>query len=111
MHSAGHAYTAGMYKIMSEIMRVLKPGGAIFITLCSKETWTFTESGILKVDANTVIKTDGPEQGVPHFFADKDDIEKLFSGFELVTVRHIDDCYSDGKWKNQKHFFIEAKNN
>lgn len=109
MHSAGHTYTAGMYKNMSEIMRVLKPGGAIFITLCSKETWTFTESGILKVDANTVIKTDGPEQGVPHFFADKDDIKKLFSGFELVSVRHIDDCYSEGKWRNQKHYFIEAK--
>ena len=61
-----------------------------------------------KYDENTVIKTDGPEQGVPHFFADREDITELFADFELVKVRHIDDCYSDGKWKNQKHYFIEA---
>lgn len=109
MHSAGHTDTSGMHMIMSEIKRVLKPGGTIFITLCSKETWTYAESGLPEIDDNTVIKTDGPEQGVPHFFADKDDIKKLFSGFELVSVRHIDDCYSEGKWKNQKHYFIEAK--
>ena len=111
LHSAGHADTEGMHRIMNEITRVLKPGGAVFITLCSKEAWTYSESGLPKVDANTVIKTDGPEQGVPHFFVDKEDIEKLFSSFELVSVRHIDDCYSDGKWKNQKHYFIEARKN
>ena len=108
MHSAGHADTAGMIKIMKEIRRVLKPGGEVFMTLCSKENWTYAESGLPKVDDNTVIKTDGPEQGVPHFFVDRADIEKLFADFELVKVRHIDDCYSEGKWKNQKHYFIEA---
>ena len=108
MHSAGHADTAGMKKIMSEIKRVLKPGGEVFMTLCSKETWTYAESGLPKLDENTVIKTDGPEQGVPHFFADQKDIENLFAGFKLKKVRHIDDCYSEGKWQNQKHYFIEA---
>jgi len=61
-----------------------------------------------EVDDNTVLKTDGPEQGVPHFFVDRDDITKLFGDFELVKVRHIDDCYDGDKWKNQKHYFIEA---
>lgn len=108
MHSAGHADTAGMNRIMNEIKRVLKPDGEVFMTLCSKETWTYAESGLPKVDANTVIKTDGPEQGVPHFFVNRADIENLFADFELVKVRHIDDCFSEGKWKNQKHYFIEA---
>ena len=80
----------------------------VFMTLCSKETWTYAESGLPKVDENTIIKTDGPEQGVPHFFVDHDDIKKLFADFELVKVRHIDDCYDGDKWKNQKHYFIEA---
>lgn len=108
MHSAGHADTAGMNRIMNEIKRVLKPDGEVFMTLCSKETWTYAESGLPKVDANTVIKTDGPEQGVPHFFVNRADIENLFADFELVKVRHIDDCFSEGKWKNQKHYFVEA---
>lgn len=108
MHSAGHCDTEGMYKVMSEIRRVLKPGGAVFMTLCSKETYTYAESGLPKTDENTVVKTEGPEQGVPHFFADPGLIEDLFSGFELLRVRHIDDCYYGGNWKNQKHYFIEA---
>ena len=108
MHSAGHADTEGMRKIMKEIERVLKPDGEVFMTLCSKETWTYAESGLPKLDDNTVIKTDGPEQGVPHFFVNKEDIKALFYEFELIKVRHIDDCFSEGKWKNQKHYFIEA---
>lgn len=108
MHSAGHCDTEGMKRIMSEIKRVLKPDGRLFLTLCSKETWTYTESGFPRLDENTVIKTDGPEQGVPHFFVDKEDIKRLFSDLRLIKVRHIDDCFSDGKWRNMKHYFIEA---
>ena len=108
MHSAGHADSEGMKRVMAEIRRVLKPGGAVFMTLCSKETYTFAEAGLPRLDENTVIKTDGPEQGVPHYFVDKEDIKALFSGFELKKVRHIDDCFDGEKWKNMKHFFIEA---
>ena len=112
MHSAGHADSKGMDLVMSEIKRTLKPDGTVFMTLNSKETWTYAESGLPKVDDNTVIKTDGPEQGVPHYFVDKEDIKRLFSDFELSKVRHIDDCYGDSfggaKWRNMKHYFIEA---
>ncbi len=112
MHSAGHCDTNGMKKIISEIKRVLKPDGTVYMTLCSKETATFLNGSLPRVDENTVIKTSGPEQGVPHFFADKDDIKELFSDFELIKVRHIDDCFGQCEagliWKNEKHYFIEA---
>ena len=108
MHSAGHADTATMNKIIAEIKRVLKPEGTIFMTLCSKESCTYAESGMPKADANTVVKTDGIEKGVPHFFVDLDDIKKLFADFELVKIRHIDECFTNQKWKSEKHYFIEA---
>lgn len=108
MHAAGHTDTVGMKKLIGEIKRVLKPGGTVFMTLCSKETWTFSQADLPRVDENTVLKTEGPEKGVPHFFADMDDIEGLFSDFNLIKVRHIDDCYYSGKRSNQKHYFIEA---
>lgn len=108
MHSAGHADSEGMKRLMNELRRVLKPEGTVFMTLCSKESPTFTEADkSQRVDENTVLKTDGPEQGVPHFFVNEEDIKSLFADFELVTVRHIDDCYS-GSWGNRKHYFIEA---
>ena len=108
MHAMGHADTPGMKRVMSEVKRVLKPEGTIFLTLCSKETWTYAQSDAFRVDENVIIKNDGPEKGVPHYFVDSEDIKKLFEDFELVKVRHIDDCFSEGEWRNQKHYFIEA---
>lgn len=108
MHSAGHCDTEGMNKIISEIRRVLKPDGVVFMTLCSKQTYSYTEADLPRIDENTLLKTEGPEQGVAHFFADKELIKQLFSDFELTKVRHIDDCCENGSWKNQKHYFIEA---
>ncbi|MBR6336633.1 MAG: methyltransferase domain-containing protein, partial [Ruminococcus sp.] len=108
MHSAGHCDTAGMKNLLAEIKRVLKPNGVVFMTLCSKETYSYVEADLPRIDENTLLKTDGPEQGVPHFFADKCNINELFSDFKLISVRHVDDCFTDGSWKNQKHYFIEA---
>ena len=108
MHSAGHCDSEGMERLMTEIKRVLKPGGTIFLTLCSKDAYTFAKSGLPRFDANTVIKNEGPEQGVPHYFVDQEDIKRLFKDFDIIKVRHIDDCCKDGSWFDRKHYFIEA---
>jgi len=108
-HVVSHTDTAGAKKILSEMARVLKPGGEVFLTLCSKETWSFKDAGYPKLDENTVIKTDdGPEKGIPHFFVALDEIAGLFTGFNLIKVRHTDDCFFDGRMQNSKHYFILA---
>lgn len=109
-HVISHTDSIGVKKIIKEISRVLKGNGEIFITLCSKETWSFQEAGYPKIDDNTVMKTDeGPEKGIPHFYVTLDDIFDLFSGFEIERIRHIDDCYFSGRKQNSKHYFISAK--
>lgn len=106
-----HTDTNGMKTILAEIKRILKPGGEIFLSLCSKETWTFKDSGYPKIDDNTVVKTDdGPEKGIPHFCVNLDDIVRLFHEFSVISVRHVDDCYFEGRKCNSKHYFILAKN-
>ncbi len=112
-HVISHTDTDGLDMIMREIKRVVKPGGEVYMTLCSKETWAFAEAGFPKIDANTVRKTeDGPEKDIPHFHVDLEDIIELFSRFdmELLRVRHADDCYFDGQTRNSKHYFILAHN-
>lgn len=109
-HVISHTDSVGIKKIIDEITRVLKIGGEIFITLCSKETWSYKEAGYPRLDDNTVVKTDdGPEKGVPHFYVTMDDILDLFKSFDIERIRHVDDCYFSGRKQNSKHYFISAK--
>lgn len=112
-HVISHTDTPGMQKILQEIQRVVAPEGEIYLTLCSKESDYFSKIQNARLDENTIVKMeDGPEKGVPHFYADLDDIIQLFSDadIELIQVRHTDDCYWDGEKRNCKHYFILAKN-
>lgn len=109
-HVISHTDTIGMQKILSEISRILKPNGEIYLTLCSKETWSFKDAGYPKLDENTVVKTaEGPEKGIPHFYVTLQDILKLFADFKIDRIRHTDDCYFEGTEQNSKHYFILAK--
>lgn len=108
-HVISHTDSVGVKKIINEISRVLKIGGEIYFTLCSKETWSFKDAGYPKLDENTVIKTDeGPEKGIPHFFVTLDDIIDLLADYNIDRIRHTDDCYLSGKKQNSKHYFISA---
>lgn len=112
-HVISHTDTPGMRTVMRELKRLVRPGGELFITLCSKETWSFAEAGYPKVDENTVRKTeDGSEKDVLHFYVNLEDIIGLFDEFhlELLRVRHTDDCYFEGEKRNSRHYFILAGN-
>ena len=106
--SVSHTDSKGIHRILSEMQRVLVPEGSLFFTLCSKDTWSFTQSCYPRIDDNSIVKTDGPEKGLPHFYVDQDDIKKLMKDFQLVRIRHVDDCFFQGGWRNSKHYFIEA---
>lgn len=109
-HVISHTDTQGMTTILQQIRRILKPGGEIYLTLCSKETWSFQNPAYPHIDENTVIKTEeGPEKGIPHFYVTLEDVLTLMGEFQIETIRHIDDCYFDGKEQNSKHYFILAK--
>lgn len=105
-----HTDTEGIKKILQEIKRVLKPEGQFFLTLCSKDTWSFKEADFPRVDENTILKTEPPaEVGVPHFYVDLDDIPPLFADFEITRIRHVDNCYFNGRKQNNKHYFVEGQ--
>ncbi len=111
-HVISHSDTLGVKKIINEIKRILKPNGEAYLTLCSKETWSFKEAGYPLLDENTVIKTDpGPEYNIPHFFVSLDDILELFKDFEIESIRHIDDCFFNGRVQNSKHYYILIRKN
>lgn len=106
-HAISHTDSKGIRTILSEIRRVLRPGGEAFLTLCSKESRSFRDAGYPKLDENTVVKNGGgPEDGVPHFYAEMKDVPELLNGFRLIRARHTDDCWFDGGPQNSVHYFI-----
>ncbi len=108
-HVISHQDTAGVQHVLQEIARVLKPGGKVFLTLCSKEHYAFSQSDFPRLDENTVLKTEGAEVEVPHFFADKEILKKLFADYEFESVRHITECImEEDDSRERSHFFIEA---
>lgn len=87
-----HTDTNGFIASLKEIMRVLKTNGELFITLISKNTYSFTHiENYKKVDSNTIL-LDEHETGkdVPHFYVDIDDIKKLFSdwNYEILPIEY-----------------------
>lgn len=109
-HSISHSDTDGVKKIISEIERVLKPGGEVYTSMCSKESWDFTKSGYPKIDENTVLnKEEGPDKDVPHFYANREDILELFNNFNIEKIRHVDYCYLNGEKLDCKYYYINGR--
>lgn len=83
-----HSDTEGFIKSLEEIKRVLKNNGELFITLLSKDTWSYKNADKYKrVDSNTILRDEhDTERNVPHFYVDIDDIKKYFAAFDFVNM-------------------------
>lgn len=105
-----HTDTAGMRQIVGELKRVLRPEGECYLTLGSKETWGFKQDWPV-VDENTKIRIeDGPENGIPHFYADYDLIQELFKDFKIELIYQLEDFYEKGgKTLNSWHYHLLIK--
>ncbi len=108
-HVISHQDTKGVQNVVDEITRVLKPGGKVFLTICSKKHHVFLEERFPRIDENTVLRTEGAEVDVPHFFADKEALKKLFYDYTFTHVRHITECIMEADDNREKsHYYIEA---
>lgn len=91
-----HTDTAGMRQIAGELLHVLKPGGECYLTLGSKDTWGWKETNWPLLDENTKLRQeDGPEDGVPHFYADYDLIKEIFREFEILDIYQLEEFHEN----------------
>lgn len=89
-HVINHTDTAGMKQIISELYRVLRVNSECYLTLGSKDAWGWKETDWPKIDENTKLRQeDGPENNVPHFYADYNLIQELFSDFEIIDLHQV----------------------
>ncbi len=83
-----HNTLSSLTKTISEIMRVLKPGGVLFATLISTKDPRYGAGK--KLEPNTFVNiyntTRGDDYDVPHRFSDRKEIEKIFSKFTILKA-------------------------
>ncbi len=102
-----HTDTEGFIKALNEIKRVLKDNGELFITLISKNTWSYQSADKYKrVDDNTILRDEHEtEKDVPHFYVDIEDIKRYFIDFEFVKIPVEETEYNmDNTEYFSKHF-------
>lgn len=106
-HTVFHTDYAGMKLALSELRRILKPEGELFVTFNSKESPSASEG--TRVDGYTVIKTEGSEKGIPHSYIGFSDIPELMPGFSLINVRQIRDYICGGQPTGGIHYYVHAR--
>jgi len=108
-HVISHTDTNGLHKTVSEIERVLRPNGEVFLTFCSKETPEYLDEKADRVDENTILSQDEYELGIPHVHLDLDDIVSLLVKFDIEKVRKIQFCRLDeDNLKAGHHYYVNA---
>ena len=107
-HVMTHTDTEGIRQIMSEVHRVLKPGGEIYFDLLSKRAWHFVEQQGEPIDENTIRFVGGAEDGIPHFFTDEAGIRDLLRDFDINVLRHVETLKTPLYNATGAHWFAEA---
>lgn len=104
-----HTDTKGMKQIAAELKRILKNDGECYLTLGSKQSWGYQQNWPV-VDENAKIRVeDGPENGIPHFYADYDLVTELFKDFEIVKVFQVEDFVVRETTTSSYHYHVLIK--
>jgi AraC-like DNA-binding protein/SAM-dependent methyltransferase len=109
-HVISHTNSVGLKKTIAEIERVLKPNGEVYLSFCSKESTEFAEKRFPMLDKNTLISQDELEKGIPHFYADMNDLKELLANFQVELIKHTEYYYdfNNNKNRREKFYYVNA---
>jgi SAM-dependent methyltransferase len=105
-HSIYHTDYVGLVKIISEMRRVTKKDGQLFVTFNSKDSDAWNLFSDRRIDEYTLFKTEGPEVDVPHTYLEYADVLNLMKEFQILKIQQIIDYREDRK---HAHFFVTAR--
>ncbi|NVM43324.1 MAG: class I SAM-dependent methyltransferase [Candidatus Lokiarchaeota archaeon] len=71
---------------VNEIIRVLKPGGHMFLTFPLLQGFYINKQDMKRVETRTYIPLTGQEKGLPHHFFTVSEIKRVFGAFHLSEI-------------------------
>lgn len=105
-HTIQHTDMAGLKKIVQKIHKTLKPGGEAYLTMLSKEDYSWKKDAKNRINSHTLIKNEGTEINVPHTYLKYGEVTKLFKNFRMVRVWQL---FKYTPEKRYAHFYVLAK--
>jgi ubiquinone/menaquinone biosynthesis C-methylase UbiE len=79
-----HQRVFGIQQTISEIKRVLRKDGPVLVDFLSKKTYSHAKG--VEVETETFMETKGHEKGIINHYTDREELQKLFQGFKMVSV-------------------------
>jgi ubiquinone/menaquinone biosynthesis C-methylase UbiE len=98
MRAIYHQRLAGIQNTLSEIYRVLTQDGFALTDLLTKRTYSYGKG--TEIEKGTFAETEGPEEGILHHFADKQEINRLFRVFKTIDLT-LREREVDGKLRSR----------
>jgi len=93
-----HSIERNIRKTISEIKRILKPKGLLFLTVCGRYSKGKLRYCLVKtankIAQNTYIPTIGNEKGLTHFIYNKKILLEHFSKFKIINL-----------WKDKRDYY------
>ena len=87
LYAIEHGTREKVAESVTEIHRVLKPGGLALITFSSGEDSMKQYSR--RVAPGTYAPRQGPEAGIPHYLTTREDIDDFFANYYILELSHI----------------------
>ena len=113
-HAYLHGATSKIRLGVAELARVLEGGAPAFLTFGSIRDVRYGFGDAL--DPHTFAPGDGPEQGVPHGYFDRDGILEVLRPLVIVSLEEVNVDTIVGKWAHLEdeppgkvHWFVEAR--
>ena len=101
-----HTDTAGYLQAISQLRRVLRPGGEVYLTLLSQNDPGFLSAPPEShVDRYTLLH----EGGTPHFYGCQEDFSELFQGFSMAMPPREIRTRGPGSTKESVHYHLLLK--
>jgi len=111
-HVISHSDSKGVENTISEVRRVLKDKGEMFVTFGSSETLNMVNKDLIEfIEPNVIIKKQGTEKGVPHYYLDEFILKELLKGFNIISIRKIQNIDLVNDKKYGYHYFVHAEVN
>jgi ubiquinone/menaquinone biosynthesis C-methylase UbiE len=98
LHAIYHQRLRGIQKTITEIQRILRENGLVYVNFLSTRTYSCGKG--VKVEENTYMENYGDEKGVLHHFVGREEIERLFVGFRMVELKQSDEEF-EGKLRSR----------